>query len=813
MSFAKKKNIDFSLAERCDAAPDQGLGSDRVRERIEHGYVNYDSAVRTKSIPRIIATHVMTLFNLVNAVIAAALIYVGSYKNLLFLMVITANVLIGVVQEIRAKLAVDRLSFVSKSRSHAVREGELVTISPEEIVLDDVLEFKTGDQINADCIVLCGECEVNESFVTGESDAVYKRRGDELLAGSFVTSGSCRARADRIADQTYISSISRSAKKLKESKSVLMKSLKRLISVISAVIFPLGALLFIDQYRISSSLNDAVVGSAASLIGMIPQGLILLTSSALALSVIKLSRRKVLVKDLYSVEMLARVDTVCLDKTGTLTEGRLALHDIVRLDEKYEPEKLLSMLAGALGPENATMEAIAAAFPPETGKKPLSVSPFSSKTKWSGCAFENFGSIVLGAAEYILPDDAALHEKVLGFSSENRVLLLCVSNDVSLSPGSLPKDLRPVALALLRDKIRPEAPRLIEYLVSQDVNVRIISGDNSVTVASIARACGVPECEKYIDCSTLKTDGEVKDAACKYAVFGRVTPFQKKLLIDALKAQGHTVAMTGDGVNDVLAMKEADCSVAMGGGTDAACSVATLVLLRSDFDTLPHVIDEGRRSVNNIQRSAAFFLTKTIYATLTAFIFLILHIGYPLQPIQMSLISFACIGFPSLVLAFKPNHDRIKGSFFGNVLIKAFPGGVSVAVSVTLCACLNRIAGLLERSDALSSLAVRAGKAELATMVLYVMGAVSYLVLVSVCRKPNRFDKALMATVAVIFVGGVLIFGGLLELVPLSLSQFAAAGAVFALCALIMYLLTLLSQKMLVLAENRRERGVRPEEK
>ena len=812
MAFHKKNNTDFSLAERYDVAPEKGLDAVQVSERIEHGYVNSDTAVRTKSIPHIIATHVMTLFNLVNAVIAAALIYVGSYKNLLFLLVITANVLIGVVQEIRAKLAVDKLSFVCKSRSHAVRGGGLVTLPPDEIVLDDVLEFRTGDQINADCIVLCGECEVNESFVTGESDAIYKKQGDSLLAGSFVTSGSCRARADKIADQTYISSISRSAKKLKESKSVLMKSLKRLISIISAVIFPLGALLFLDQYRLTSSLREAVVGSAASLLGMIPQGLILLTSSALALSVVKLSRRKVLVKDLYSVEMLARVDTVCLDKTGTLTEGRLAFYDLVRLDESADPGKLLSCLAGALGPENATMEAIAAAFPPDTERVPLAKAPFSSKTKWSGCAFENTGSIVLGAAEYILPDDAALHEKVLGFSSENRVLLLCVSDDVSLSPGTLPKDLRPVALALLRDKIRPEAPRLIEYLVSQDVNVRIISGDNPVTVASIARACGVPESEKYIDCSALKTDEEVKAAAGVYTVFGRVTPFRKKLLIDSLKERGHTVAMTGDGVNDVLAMKEADCSVAMGGGTDAACSVATLVLLRSDFDTLPHVIDEGRRSVNNIQRSAAFFLTKTIYATLTAFVFLILHIGYPLQPIQMSLISFACIGFPSLVLAFKPNHDRIKGSFFGNVLIKAFPGGVSVALAVTLCACMNGIASLLERSDSLAPLAVHAGKAELATMVLYVMGAVSYLVLVSVCRKPNRFDKALMITVAVIFVGGALVFGNLLELAPLSFSQYVAACVIFAVCALVMYLLGRFSQKLLASGVKRLERRIMPEE-
>ena len=496
-------------------------------------------------------------------------------------------------------------------------------------------------------------------------------------------------------------------------------------------------------------------------------------------------------------EMLARVDIVCLDKTGTLTEGRLNVEGVVKLDENAEPETLLGSLACALGAENATMEAVAKAFPLEKCPEAISKAPFSSKTKWSGCVLENIGSVVLGAAEYIMPQNEKVMEKVREYSRDNRVLLLCTSSDTSLSPGNLPAGLRPAALVLLRDKIRAEAPRLIEYLVSQDVGVRIISGDNPLTVSSIAKLCGVPDADKYIDCSTLRTDKEVAAAATEYVVFGRVTPFQKKLLVKALKKKKHTVAMTGDGVNDVLAMKESDCSVAMGGGTDAACNVATLVLLRSDFDSLPHVIDEGRRSVNNIQRSAAFFLTKTIYATIIAFLFLVLQKKYPLQPIQMSLVSFACIGFPSIILAFKPNHDRIKGSFFGNVLIKAFPGGISVALAVTICACLNDIAAFLQSVPALSWMSVTFDQAELSTLVLYVMGFVSYLVLVAVCRHPNKFDKALMIAVALIFVGGAVLLHDILELETLSASQVIVAVFVSAVSGTVMILLTLLARKRL----------------
>ncbi len=796
MSKNKQKTLDFSAAVRYDPSPETGLSTAQVNERLEHGYVNFDATVKTKSVPRIIAEHLMTVFNLVNALIAAALIFVNSYKNIAFLLVIIANVLIGAVQEIRAKRATDALSFVSKTAVRAVRGGETVSVAPDKILLDDVLLFKSGDQICADCVVLSGECESNESFVTGESDAVYKKPGDILLAGSFVTSGECRARADKIADQSYISSISRSAKKLKQSKSVLMMSIKRLITVISAVIFPLGALLFMDQYRITDSFRDAVVATSASLLAMIPQGLVLLTSSALALSVIKLSRRKVLVKDLYSVEMLARVDIVCLDKTGTLTEGRLNVHDTVRLDPKADTERLLASLSHALGPENATMEAITRAFPQVYGDVAYVKAPFSSKTKWSGCVFPELGSVVLGAAEYIMPQNAAVMEKVREYSQDNRVLLLCTTPDPSLAPGTLPQGLKPAALVLLRDRIRSEAPGLINYLVSQDVGVRIISGDNPITVSAIARTCGVPEADRYVDCSTLKTDAEVMEAANEYVVFGRVTPFQKKLLVKALKSKNHTVAMTGDGVNDVLAMKESDCSVAMGSGTDAACNVATLVLLRSDFDSLPHVINEGRRSVNNIQRSASFFLTKTIYASLMAFLLLLIHKRFPLQPIQMSLISFACIGFPSVVLAFEPNHERIKGSFLKNVLIKAFPGGITVAVAVIACICLNGIASVLEKTAAFSWAAVRAKPNELATMTLFVMGFVSYMVLVSVVRHPTKVDRALLIAVAAIFTGSVLLFGGILEIAPLSLGQFAAVAAICALSAPLMILLTFVSRKL-----------------
>ncbi|MGI6715890.1 MAG: HAD-IC family P-type ATPase [Eubacteriales bacterium] len=792
----KKKKVDFDKAIRYNPSPATGLTSSQVESRKTEGYVNYSSQVKTKSVPKIILGHLLTLFNLVNIIIFFALLFVGSYKNLTFMFVITANVLIGIIQEIRAKKAVDKLSFLSRSPCVVIRDDVEVKIDDGDIVLDDVISLKAGDQVKVDCIVISGECEANESFVTGESDAVFKTKGYTLFAGSFISSGSCLAMADKIADQSYISTISKSAKAIKAAKSVLLTSLKRVITVLSVIIFPLGIFLFMDQLKIQDSLQSAVVNTSAALIGMIPQGLMLLTSTALALSVVRLSRKNVLVKDLYSVEMLARVDVVCLDKTGTLTEGCLTVEKLAVIDKDADCEGLLAALAHALKGDNATMEAIREAYPYQPTVNITKKIPFSSKTKWSGVVIDRLGSVVIGAAEYIMPDNAFVLREVEKYSDDYRVLLLCTSQS-GMDTGMLPSNLKPAALVLLRDKIRKEAPDLIRYLTEQDVKVKIISGDNPVTVAAIARTVGVPDADKYLDCSKVKDEKELRKAAEEYTVFGRVTPFQKKILVLALKKKKHTVAMTGDGVNDVLAMKEADCSVAMGSGTDAARNVSTLVLLRSDFSCLPAVIAEGRRSINNIQRSASFFLVKTVYATLMAFLFLLLHKPYPFQPIQQSLIAFACIGFPSVVLALEPNKDRIKGSFFGNVMLRALPGGITITTAATLTACLNTIASKVESVGWLSWAAVYINPQHIPTMVLFITGFISFLVLIAICYPPNLLGKALIGVVAALFIGGVVLLKNFFEIADLSVKSIIVTLLICLLSGIIMYVLTRISRRIL----------------
>ncbi len=750
-----KSAVKFEDAVRYQPYADTGLTTPQINERTRNGYRNYNSTVKTKSISKIILSNTLSVFNFVNIIIAIALLCVGSYKDTTFMLVILGNIGIGIFQELRAKSAVEKLSFVSQAKATVLRNGKTSEVPVDQVLLDDVVVLKSGAQLFADCVILKGECEVNESFVTGEADSVFKRKGDTLLSGSFISGGECIARADKIADRTYISSISRSAHTIKETKSVLMQSLKKVITFIAIAIFPIGLLLFLDQYSQSNDVRDAVVRTAAALIGMIPQGLILLTSTALAVSVIRLTKKNVLVKDLYGVEMLARVDTVCLDKTGTLTEGSLYVDKVIPLANE-NCDLLLTLLASNLGKDNATMEAICNKYSGGS-KNAVKVIPFSSKTKWSGIVTPS-QSVILGACEYILPNDALLIKKVRGYAATHRVLVLATSSE-NLEFGKLPSDITPVGLVLLTDKIRPQAKTLISYLNKQGVNVKIISGDNPVTVASIASRVGVVGWENYIDCSTLKTDIDIKNAALKYTVFGRVTPFQKKQLVLALKRKKHTVAMTGDGVNDVLAMKEADCSIAMGGGTDAARNVSKIVLVDSDFDALPDVMSEGHRCVNNIQQSASFFLSKTVYSTLLAILLLILHRVYPFQPIQQSFISVFAIGLPSFVLALRPNKNRIQGGFFANVAKTALPTGLCVTVCTLLISYLGEAFGLTATS--------------VTTVNVIVTGFISMLLLLWVSVPFDKMKGLLFAFISLLFCGG---FGlslprAILEMPPLGVGE------------------------------------------
>ena len=663
-----------------------GLSTDQINQRKKDNLVNNDTAVPTKTIPRIFFENIVTLFNILNILLAIAILCVGSYKNLLFIGVIICNTLIGTFQEIRAKKAVDKLSLISSTKVNVVRNSKIEHIPIKELVLDDIVYLKNGNQIVSDCIVVDGKCEVNESLLTGESDPITKKKGDMLLSGSFIVSGSCKAKIEHIGNQNYAAKISNDAKYIKKVNSEIMYTLNLIIKIISFIIIPLGIMLFYKQFNIveSNTYQNAVVHTVAALIGMIPEGLILLTSTVLAVGVIRLSKQKVLVQELYCIETLARVDTLCLDKTGTITDGNMEVINTVEIDKSFSNKinEIMSSMVYALNDNNPTFNAIRDKFGNKKVYDTIKSVPFSSEKKWSGVYFKNEGSFILGAAEFILNNNISeIEDELKEYASKNRVLILAHS-DNDFNGEDIPKDTYPIAFIIINDKIRKQAKETLKYFKEQGVNIKIISGDNVLTVSNVAKAAGLDNADNCIDATTLENDEDLKQAAQKYSVFGRVTPQQKKKLIVALKDQGHTVAMTGDGVNDVLALKEADCSVAMASGSDAARNVSQLVLLNSCFDSMPKVVAEGRRSINNIQRSASLFLVKTLYSLLLSILFIFINMPYPFMPIQMTLISMFTIGIPSFILALEPNNERIKGNFFINIISKSIPAAISVVLNI-----------------------------------------------------------------------------------------------------------------------------------
>lgn len=663
-----------------------GLSIDQINQRKKDNLVNNDTTVPTKTIPRIFFENIVTLFNILNILLAIAILCVGSYKNLLFMGVIICNTLIGTFQEIRAKKAVDKLSLISSTKVNVVRNSKIEHIPIKELVLDDIVYLKNGNQIVSDCIVVDGKCEVNESLLTGESDPITKKKGDMLLSGSFIVSGSCKAKIEHIGNQNYAAKISNDAKYIKKVNSEIMYTLNLIIKIISFIIIPLGIMLFYKQFNIveSNTYQNAVVHTVAALIGMIPEGLILLTSTVLAVGVIRLSKQKVLVQELYCIETLARVDTLCLDKTGTITDGNMEVINTVEIDKSFSNKinEIMSSMVHALNDNNPTFNAIRDKFGNKKVYDAIKSVPFSSEKKWSGVYFKNEGSFILGAAEFILNNNISeIEDELKEYASKNRVLILAHS-DNDFNGEDIPKDTYPIAFIIINDKIRKQAKETLKYFKEQGVNIKIISGDNVLTVSNVAKAAGLDNADNCIDATTLENDEDLKQAAQKYSVFGRVTPQQKKKLIVALKDQGHTVAMTGDGVNDVLALKEADCSVAMASGSDAARNVSQLVLLNSCFDSMPKVVAEGRRSINNIQRSASLFLVKTLYSLLLSILFIFINMPYPFMPIQMTLISMFTIGIPSFILALEPNNERIKGNFFINIISKSIPAAISVVLNI-----------------------------------------------------------------------------------------------------------------------------------
>lgn len=669
-----------------------GLTSSQVKEREQKGLVNYNTEVPTKSIKKILYDNFFTLFNLINLILGITVFAVGSYKNMLFLGIVIINTLISTIQEINSKRVVDKLSIMASSKAKVIREGKSQEISINSLVVDDIIEFNLGNQVPTDSIILEGNVQVNESFITGEADTIYKKQGDMLLSGSFIVSGKCIAKVEHIGEENYTAQISSGAKYVKKVNSEIMKSLNKIIKFLTFAIIPIGIALFYTQLQIEDiTFQKAVVKSVAGIIGMIPEGLVLLTSTVLAVSVIRLSRSKVLVQELYCIETLARVDTFCLDKTGTLTQNEMEVKDYIPLNKnKKEMSNILSNIAKTSEDENATIQAIKRKFIKQDTKWEVAEKiAFSSQNKWSGICFKEVGTYIIGAPEIILKQQFSKYKSVIdSYSKDYRVLILANSKNIIIN-NELPEQIEVIGFILLLDTIRKEAKQTIKYFEKQGVEIKIISGDNPITVSKIGKQVGVKNYEKYIDMSKIKEE-EIEKVAIQYTIFGRVSPTQKKSLVEVLQKAGKTVAMTGDGVNDVLALKTADCSIAMANGSDATKSVSQLILLDNNFSSMPKVVAEGRRTINNIQRSATLFLVKTIYSALLAVMFLIMQEQYPFEPIQMSLISSITIGLPSFILALEPNKERIKGKFLRNVIIRALPTGLAVVLNVFAIAILNK---------------------------------------------------------------------------------------------------------------------------
>ncbi len=707
----------------------QGLTSLEVEKRIQAGQTNAPVEPPSKTEKEIIINNVCTYFNLIFAVIAVLLIVVGSYRDLTFLPIIIANTLIGVVQQIRSKKTLDQLSVINMPRAKVVREGEERDLPVEELVLDDIVIFSAGNQICADAIVLEGTVQVNEALITGEADEITKSTHDTLLSGSFIVSGKCYARLDKVGADSYASKLTLEAKALKEGEqSEMMRSLNVIVKVVGIAIIPISIILFYQQYFIAhESFKESVTSTVAAVIGMIPEGLYLLTSVALAVSVRQLAKRKILVHDMKCIETLARVDVLCVDKTGTITENKMTVSNLLPIGT-YELTKLSNLIGDFvynMAKDNATMEALEAYFTTGSGRMADRVTSFSSATKYSGVTFGE-ESYVLGAPEFVLREQYTIYkEQILALSSEGYRVLVFGRYEGILDGKPLVSQVEPMALILLSNPIRKEAMKTFKYFRKQGVEIKVISGDNPITVSKIAKEAGIENAENYIDASTLKTEEEISTAILNYTIFGRVTPNQKRAFIRGLKAAGHTVAMTGDGVNDVLALKDADCSIAMASGSDVAAQASQLVLLESNFACMPQVVKEGRRVVNNIERSASLFLVKNLFSFMMSLFAMIFMVSYPLKPSQVSLISMFTIGIPAFLLALEQNTSRINGRFMTNVLFKALPAGLTDFFIVSAMIIFSFEFGVQQE--------------DLSTASVMLMGIVGFMILYRVSAPMNKW--------------------------------------------------------------------------
>ncbi len=748
--------------ERLNPDITYGLSNQEVKEQIKKGLVHKDKTIPTKSVSLIILSNIFTLFNLLNFFLAFLIYLVGSYKNLLFLGVVLSNTVISIIQEIRAKRAVDKLKLTNAPQVVVIREGQEKNIPLEEIVLDDIIKLKLGNQVVVDSLILDGMVEVNESFITGESNTMIKKVGDMLYSGSFIVSGKCLTKVEHIGKDNYTSKISKEAKYIKKVNSIILDSLNKIIKILSFIILPLGCLLFFNQWHIlKNPFNKAIVNTVAALISMIPEGLVLLTSTVLAVSVMRLSKFKVLVKQLFSIETLARIDTIAFDKTGTLTEGKMVVKKTISLNKKYNLEKIMNELCSVLETDNATMKALKKYFSKKTNVKAKEIIPFSSERKYSEVTFINGDTYRLGAPEILLKNN---HEYEDELSEYRSIALVKVSDEII-----------PLGFILLEDILRKDAVKTINYFQKQGVDIKIISGDNPKMIVKLLKRLNI-KVSDYVDCSQIK-DKDLEKYVLNNTIFGRVSPFQKREIVKILEKHNHTVAFVGDGVNDVLALKASDCGIALACGSEASYNVADLVLLDSKFSSVPKIVSEGRRTIHNIERSASLFIVKTGYAVLLTLLFMILPLQYPFIPIQISLTGVLTIGIPSFILALEPNEEIIKGNFLTNIFKKALPTSLIIVLNILIIAILP------------------ISESEASTLSVVIVGFIGFAHIYRICKPLKQYHIIMLVILITIFLTSVLGLKELFSLTVINIQMFILTLILLGLCIFEFYVVDIITEQ------------------
>ncbi len=759
-----------------------GLNDEEVKKRVEEGKINSSNTNNLKSNWQIVRDNVCTLFNLFNLIIAISLACVHAYTNMVFILIIIVNVLIGIIQEIHGKNLVKKLSILTASKAKVIRNGKENEIDINEIVLDDVILLAQGDQIPSDAYVIDGEIEVNESLLTGESDTILKEKDDKLLSGSYVVSGKCYAKIEKVGDDNFANQIINATKKHKKVNSELLNSMKKVTNFTSFVIIPVGVILFVQAYVFREvNIQQSVIATAAALLGMLPKGFVLLTSIALESGVIKLAKKQVLVQDLYSVETLAHVDTLCLDKTGTITEGKMKVIDVEKYSEDILPdtfENIMSTYVNETDDSNSTFMALKEYFKGESKYKKISDISFSSERKWSSVTFKDLGTIVVGAPERLILKAGIELPKIVSEAQEDGKRALCIAyakNDII--DEQLP-DLTIVASVILADPLRKNAKEMLGYFKDQEVDIKIISGDNPITVSTIAKRAGLEDYKSYIDLSTLSSDAEIVDIVDKYSIFARVLPHQKSIIVKALQAKGHQVAMTGDGVNDVIALREADLSITLPEANDAAKQVSQIVLLNQDFSVLKDVLMEGRRVVNNLTSVARIFFIKTIYSILLSLFCILTNTAFPFIPIQITLIDLVIEAYTSFFISFEPNSKPVRGVFLHTVLRNAAPFAIVIMLNIIFLTFLAPVLNIAQ--------------GQLVTIMYLLIGFVSILAVLEVCIPFNKLHAFLFSTTFVGFFVAVYLFRNLLQITNINTREFG----IFVVFALISTVILTIKQKI-----------------